>query len=129
MKISILKLGDLLLTSLQEDLTDQDAVDFQQDLLRMTASTDAVGIVIDITSMEIVDSYMARILNDTANMVRLLGTEVVICGMQPAVALTLMEMGRELIGVEAALNLDLGIAKVRKLIDTRQRSDGPISDR
>ena len=129
MKISILKLGDLLLTSLQEDLTDQDAVDFQHDLLRMTASSGAVGIVIDITSMEIVDSYMARILNDTANMVRLLGTEVVICGMQPAVALTLMEMGRELIGVEAALNLDLGIAKVRKLIDTRQRSDGPISDR
>jgi len=129
MKISILKLGDLLLTSLQEDLTDQDAVDFQQDLLRMTASSAAVGVVIDITSIEIVDSYMARILNDTANMVRLLGTEIVICGIQSAVALTLMEMGRELIGVEAALNLDLGIAKVRKLIDTRQRSDGPIRDR
>ncbi len=128
MKIPILKLGDLLLTSLQEDLTDQDAIDFQQDLLRMTASSDAVGIVIDITSLEIVDSYMARILNDTANMVRLLGTEVVICGMRPAVALTLMEMGRELIGVEAALNLDLGIAKVRKLIGARQRGDGPIRD-
>ena len=126
MKIPILKLGDLLLTSLQEDLTDKDAIDFQSDLLRMTARSDAAGVVIDITALEIVDSYMARVLNDTANMVRLLGTEVVICGMQPSVALTLMEMGRELIGVEAALNLELGIAKVRELIESRQRGDGPI---
>ena len=126
MKIPILKLGDLLLTSIQEDLTDKDAIDFQSDLLRMTARSDAAGVVIDITALEIVDSYMARVLNDTANMVRLLGTEVVICGMQPSVALTLMEMGRELIGVEAALNLELGIAKVRELIESRQRGDGPI---
>ena len=126
MKIPILKLGDLLLTSLQEDLTDKDAIDFQSDLLRMTARSDAAGVVIDITALEIVDSYMARVLNDTANMVRLLGTEVVICGMQPSVALTLMEMGRELIGIEAALNLELGIAKVRELIESRQRGDGPI---
>ena len=126
MKIPILKLGDLLATSLQEDLTDKDAIDFQSDLLRMTARSDAAGVVIDITALEIVDSYMARVLNDTANMVRLLGTEVVICGMQPSVALTLMEMGRELIWVEAALNLELGIAKVRELIESRQRGDGPI---
>ena len=126
MKIPILKLGDLLSTSLQEDLTDKDAIDFQSDLLRMTARSDAAGVVIDITALEIVDSYMARVLNDTANMVRLLGTEVVICGMQPSVALTLMEMGRELIGIEAALNLELGIAKVRELIESRQRGDGPI---
>ena len=126
MKIPILKLGDLLSTSLQEDLTDKDAIDFQSDLLRMTARSDAAGVVIDITALEIVDSYMARVLNDTANMVRLLGTEVVICGMQPSVALTLMEMGRELIGVEAALNLELGIAKVRELIESRQRGDGPV---
>lgn len=127
MKISILKLGDLLVTSLQEDLTDQDAVEFQSDLLSKTANSDAVGVVIDISGLDIVDSYMARILNDTANMVRLLGTEVVICGMQPAVALTLMEMGRELIGVEAALNLDLGITKVRGLINERRRGEGPVS--
>ena len=92
----------------------------------MTARWDAAGVVIEITALEIVDSYMARVLNDTANMVRLLGTEVVICGMQPSVALTLMEMGRELIWVEAALNLELGIAKVRELIESRQRGDGPI---
>ncbi|MBC8282035.1 MAG: anti-anti-sigma factor, partial [Chloroflexi bacterium] len=73
-------------------------------------------------------SYMARILNDTASMVRLLGTEVVICGMQPAVAITLMEMGRELIGVEAALNLDLAIIRVRELIELRQNGDGSIRD-
>lgn len=128
MKIPILKLSNLLLTSLQEDLTDQDAKDFQDDLLKRTAQSDAVGVVIDITGLEIVDSYMARILNDTASMVRLLGTEVVICGMQPAVAITLMEMGRELIGVEAALNLDLAIIRVRELIELRQNGDGSIRD-
>ena len=126
MKIPILKLSNLLLTSLQEDLTDQDAKNFQDDLLKSTAQSDAVGVVIDITGLEIVDSYMARILNDTANMVRLLGTEVVICGMQPAVAITLMEMGRELIGVEAALNLDLAIVKVKELIELRQHGNGSI---
>lgn len=117
MRIPILRLRNILLTSLQVDLTDQDIVDFQSDLLEMVASTDAGGAVIDITALDVVDSYMARVLNDTAAMVRLLGTEVVISGMQPAVGLTLIEMGRELIGVETALNLEQGIEMVQRLID------------
>lgn len=119
MKIPILRLKDILLTSIQIDLTDQDALDFQSDVLNMVAKTEAKGIVIDIMALDVVDSYMARVLNDTANMVRLLGAEVVICGMQPAVALTLVEMGRELIGVEAALNLDQGVEKLYRLIARR----------
>lgn len=119
MKIPILRLKDILLTSIQIDLTDQDALDFQSDVLNMVAKTGAKGIVIDIMALDVVDSYMARVLNETADMVRLLGAEVVICGMQPAVALTLVEMGRELIGVEAALNLDQGVEKLNALIARR----------
>ena len=117
MRIPILRLKDVLLTSIQVDLTDQDALDFQAEVLRMAAETEARGIVIDITALEVVDSFLARVLNETANMVRLLGTEAVVCGMQPSVALTLIEMGRELIGVETALNLDQGLEKVQQLIE------------
>ena len=111
------------MTSLQVDLTDQDIIDFQTDLLKMAADINADGAVIDITGLEVVDSFMARVLNDTASMVRLLGTEVVITGMHPSVAITLIEMGRELIGVETALNLDQGIEKVQRLKKEARHGD------
>ncbi len=120
MKVPILKLGDILLTSIQEDLTDQDAVDFQNDALCKVRTSEVMGLVVDITALDVVDSFMARVINETANMVRLLGAEVVVCGMQPSVALTLIEMGRELLGVETALNLELGVEKLRSLIEKRQ---------
>jgi rsbT antagonist protein RsbS len=105
-RIPILRIKDILLTSIQVDLTDQDALEFQRDVLSRVSETEAKGVVIDISALDVVDSFLARALNDTANMARLLGTQVVICGMQPAVALTLIEMGRELVGVETVLNLD-----------------------
>ena len=123
MKIPILRLKDVLLTSIQVDLTDQDALDFQTDVLRVMSETEARGIVIDITAMDVVDSFLARVLNDTARMVQMLGAEVVLSGMQPMVALTLTEMGRELIGVETALNLDQGLDKLRHLIWERGGGD------
>jgi len=116
MKVPILKLKDILLTSIQIDLTDEDAIEFQNDVMQQVSRTEAKGIVIDITALDVVDSYMSRVLNDTANMVRLLGCEVVITGMQPSVALTLIEMGRELINVETSLNLDQGMEKLQQLI-------------
>lgn len=119
MKIPILQLKDILLTTIQLDLGDEEALGFQEDLLETLERTEAAGVVIDITGLEIVDSFMARILNDTASMIRLLGAEAVICGVQPAVAMTLVEMGRELIGVETALNLDHGMDALRTLIDGR----------
>ena len=115
MNIPILQLRNILLTSLQADLTDRDIIEFQDNLLRVVEQTNATGAVIDITALDIVDSFMARVINDTASMVRLLGTEVVISGMQPSVALTLIEMGRELIGVQSALNLDQAIDMLQQL--------------
>ena len=124
MIIPILRLKDLLLTSIQVDLTDQEALEFQSDVLEMVSHTDAQGIVIDITALDVVDSFMARVLNDTARMVQMLGAEVVLSGMQPMVALTLTEMGRELVGVETALNLDQGLEKLQRLIQERGGGDG-----
>ena len=123
MKIPILRLKNILLTSIQVDLTDQDALDFQSDVLHKVAETKAKGVVIDITALDVVDSFLARVLNDTATMVQILGAEAVICGMQPPVALTLVEMGRELIGVETALNLDQGMEKIQALIE--EGEEGP----
>ena len=120
MKIPILRLGSILLASIQVDLTDQDALEFQTDMLRMVTETDASGVVIDITALDVVDTFLARTFNDTAAMVQLLGAEVVLCGMQPAVAVTLVEMGRRLVGVETALNLERGMEKIHLLIEARQ---------
>jgi rsbT antagonist protein RsbS len=119
MQVPILRLKDVLLTSIQVDLTDQEAMQFQSDMLHMVAKSNATGIVIDITAMEIVDSYMARVLNETATMVKVLGAEAVVCGMRPAVALTLIEMGRELVGVESTLNLDQAMDRIQQLIYSR----------
>ena len=119
MKIPVLRLKDILLTSIQVDLTDEDALEFQNDVLKAVEKTEASGVLIDITSLDVVDSFLARVLNETAVMVRLLGAEAVISGMQPDVALTLVEMGRELIGVETAVNLDHGMEKLQELISKR----------
>ena len=120
MKIPILRLGSILLASIQVDLTDLDAIEFQTDMLRMATETDANGVVIDITALDVVDSFLAQAFNDLANMLQLLGTEVVLCGMQPAVAVTLVEMGRQLVGVQTALNLDRGMEKIQRLLEARQ---------
>jgi len=119
MKIPVLKLKNILLTSIQVDLTDEDALEFQEDLLKAVQRNEASGVLIDITALDVVDSFLARILNETATMVKLLGAEAVISGMQPDVALTLVEMGRELIGVSTAINLDHGMEKLQDLISKR----------
>lgn len=119
MKIPILQLKSILLTSIQVDLTDEDALKFQDDVLRTVHKTEAKGLLIDITALGAVDSFLARMINQTAHMAKLLGTEVVVCGMDPDVALTLTEMGRELVGVEAALNLDHGMDRITELIESR----------
>lgn len=119
MRIPILQLKKTLLASIQMDLSDDDALQFQQDLVERSRDSGASGVVIDITALDVVDSFMARVLNDTAGMVRLVGAEAVVCGMQPAVALTLVEMGRELVGVETALNLDQAVDRLEALVASR----------
>ncbi len=119
MKIPVLRLKNILLTSIQVDLTDEDALNFQEDLLKAVQINDADGVIIDITALDVVDSFLARVLNETAVMAKILGAEAVISGMQPDVALTLVEMGRELIGVSTAINLDHGMEKLQALISKR----------
>ena len=119
MRIPILQLKGILLTSIQVDLTDREALEFQSDLVQEVTRSEAQGVVIDVTALDVVDSFMARVLNETARMAQTLGAEVVLCGMQPSVALTLTEMGRELIGVETALNLEQGVEKVQRLVAQR----------
>lgn len=119
MKVPILRLGRILLTSIQLDLTDADAMQFQYDLVKKITEIEALGVAIDITALEVVDSFMARVLNDTAGMARLLGAEVVICGIQPYVAMTLVEMGRDLIGADCTFNLDQGLELLKTRIACR----------
>ena len=121
MKVPILRLRDILLTSIQVEMSDEDAVAFQTDLLRTLAKTEAKGIVIDITGLSVVDSFLARVVKETATMAQMLGAEVVLTGMRPEVAIVLTEMGRELLGVETALNLEQGFYKIQLLIEGRAR--------
>ncbi len=126
MRIPILKLGRILLTSIQADLTDDDASALQVDVLALFRNDAADGLVLDISGLDVVDSYMARLLNETARMVRVMGGEVVLTGMQPMIALTLVEMGREIIGMSTALDLEIGLEKLRELIDASHRHEaGP----
>jgi len=120
MKTPILKLQDILLTSIQIDMDDEAMSAFQNDVMLKLSETEAKGIIIDITALDVVDSFMARMINETAIMARMLGALVVLCGMQPDVALALTEMGRELVDVETALNLDQGFEKLQRLIAERQ---------
>ena len=117
MEVAVLKLRGILLTSIQVDMSDEDAMAFQANVLRTLNETEAKGLVIDITAMDVVDSFMARVINDTAIQADMLGAHVILCGMQPDVALTLIEMGRELIGVETALNLDQAFGRLEAMIE------------
>jgi rsbT antagonist protein RsbS len=106
--IPILKLRDFLLVSIQIDLHDRMAQQLQQDILERISQTQAKGVLIDISALEMVDSFMGRTLADTARMASTLDAEIVIVGMQPAVAITLVELGLPLGGVRTAINLDEG---------------------
>ncbi len=109
----------MLLVSIQEDLSDDEIVELQDQIINRVSDTRAAGLVIEISAIDMVDSYMARVLNDISSMVGILGSQTVITGMQPAVAITLVEMGSELIGVKTALNLEQGLEDIQKLIDQR----------
>ncbi len=119
MKVPILQQGSTLLTSFQDDLTDRDALGLQTDLLGMIERTGATSVLMDVSSMAMIDSYQAKLISETAAMARLLGCEVVLSGIQPKVALTLVELGGSISGVLNALNVEEGIALLR------EREDGP----
>ncbi|EXG82969.1 STAS domain-containing protein [Cryptosporangium arvum] len=112
--IPILKLDDVLLLSIQVDLSDQTALAMQDALAERITATGARGVVIDITALEIVDSFIGRILATTASVSRLLDADTVVVGMRPAVAITLVELGLSLGEVRTALNLEKGLALLRR---------------
>ena len=125
MRIPILCLGKILLTSFQDGFTDRDIIDLQYDLLEMVSKTEIEGVVIDVTALNIVDSYLANLLNVTARMVKILGAEVVISGIQPFVALTLVEIGQEALKVKTALNLERGLAMLNCTIEKKPAKRKP----
>ena len=108
-RIPILKLGDFLLVSIQVDMHDRLAMTLQDDLTARIVKDRARGVLIDISSLEIVDSFIGRMLGNIALMARVLDAETVVVGMQPAVAITLVELGLSLKGVRTALNVEKGM--------------------
>ncbi len=112
-RIPILGMGPYLLVTIQVDMHDRLAMALQDDLTRRISETGARGVLIDISSLEIVDSFIGRMLANIAGMARVLDAQTVVTGMQPAVAITLVELGLDLPGVRTALNVERGMALLR----------------
>ena len=108
-RIPILKMGELLLVTIQVDMHDRLAMRLQDDLMERIVSDHARGVLIDISSLEVVDSFIGRMLANTAGMARILDAETVVVGMRPAVAITLVELGLTLPDVRTALNVERGM--------------------
>ena len=109
-RIPILKIGDALLVTIQVDMEDELAAALEEDLTQRIVDVGARGVLIDISAMEIVDSFMGRMLDNIAAVSRMLDADTVVVGMRPAVAITLVELGLSLTGVRTALDVDRGIA-------------------
>ena len=122
-EIPILQIRDCLLVSIQVDMHDRLAMALQDDLTNRIVASRARGVMIDISALEIVDSFIGRMLNNIAGMSRVLDAVTVVVGMRPAVAITLVELGLTLTGVRTALNVDKGLAMIRRIID-REGGEG-----
>lgn len=116
-RIPILRMGKFLLVTIQIDLYDRLATNLETDLVQMVNKTGARGVLIDISALSIVDSFMGRILGNIGNMSKIMDAETVVVGMQPAVAITLIELGLELKGVHTALNVEKGMDLLMQKID------------
>jgi len=117
-RIPILKLGSALLVTIQVDMHDRLATALEEDLTNKIVQHNAHGVLIDISSLEIVDSFIGRMLDNIAAVSRVLDAETVVVGMRPAVAITLVELGLSLAGVKTALNVERGMA----LIDRKREA-------
>ena len=124
-RIPILKMGDLLLLTIQVDMHDRLALALQDDLTDRIVKERSRGVLIDISALEIVDSFIGRVLANIAAMARVLDAETVVVGMRPAVAITLVELGLSLPGVRTALNVERGMDMLRARIRERRMNDRP----
>ena len=125
-RIPILRMGEFLLVTIQVDMHDQLALKLQDDLSNAIQKFAAKGVLIDISTLEMVDSFIGRMVADISGMGRILGAETVLVGMTPPVAITLVELGLSLPGVSTALNVERGMALLRRKIDGVD-ADGAIN--
>ena len=127
-RVPILQLGNALVVSIQVDLQDDSVVALQEDLAARIVATGAAGVVIDISAVEIVDSFTGRMFASIAALSRVLDAETVVVGMRPAVAITLVELGLSLEGVRTALDLEKGLAILDRLASRRRIADQDPDD-
>jgi rsbT antagonist protein RsbS len=118
-RIPILRMGEYLLVTIQVDMHDRLALALQDDLAREIVKRSARGVLIDISALEVVDSFIGRVLGDTAAVARVLDADTVVVGMRPAVAITLVELGVVLEGVRTALDVERGMALLRTAVEER----------
>jgi rsbT antagonist protein RsbS len=123
-RIPILQMGRFLLVTIQVDMHDQLAMVLQEDLTQKIVQTGARGVLIDISSVQVVDSFIGRMIANIAAMSRILDAQTVVVGMQPAVAITLVELGLSLPGVRTALNVEKGMALLRTALQLADQEFG-----
>jgi rsbT antagonist protein RsbS len=126
-RVPILRMGDCLLVTIQVDMHDQLALALQDDLTQKIVATHARAVLIDISALEMVDSFMGRMLGNIAAMSRILDARTVVVGMRPAVAITLVELGLSLPGIRTALDVDAGLALLRDALE-RPADPSPHAD-
>jgi rsbT antagonist protein RsbS len=122
-RIPILRMGEFLLVTIQVDMHDQLALRLQDDLTQAIQAKAAKGVLIDISALEMVDSFIGRMISDISGMARILDATTVLVGMQPAVAITLVELGLSLPGVATALNVDRGMQLLRRALNDDSHAD------
>lgn len=134
-RIPILKMGSCLLVTIQVDMYDRLALNLENDLVQMVQKNESKGVLIDISAVSIVDSFMGRIIGNIATMSKILDAETVVVGMQPAVAITLVELGLPLTGVHTALNIEKGMALLQVKMnqnslnmDEQEEADGEVDE-
>ena len=115
-EITIMKIGSVLIVPIQVELHDRDAVQVQEDIIQNIEQTGARGLLIDVSKLAVVDSFLGRLIGDAAAMARVMGCQTVVVGLQPAVAITLMELGMHLEGVYTALNTETGLELLERVI-------------
>jgi rsbT antagonist protein RsbS len=113
-RIPVLRMGSLLLVTIQVDMHDRLALALQDDLMTQIRASSATGVLLDISALDLVDSFIGRTLGNIAAMARILGAETVVTGMRPAVAITLVELGLSLEGVRTALDVERGMEMLRR---------------